>query len=66
MDIKHSEVMFTGGAPGDSVEQVFRMLAGAAGDRTFALPDGENGERSGFVTNLNHNVWPKVEGLSSA
>jgi hypothetical protein len=58
-----AELMFTGGVPYNSVEEVFRALSGAVGDRAIAYPDGEIGELAGWVHNLNHNTWPNVEGV---
>src|SRR4051812_2992376 len=56
-------VMFTGGVPYESVEDVFRALATAVGDRALGYPDGELGVRSGWVTSLGVSTWPKVAGL---
>jgi hypothetical protein len=61
-----ADVMFTGGVPAETVEDVFRMLAGAVGDRALAYPDGEIGERSGWILNLNRTTWPEVEGVTRA
>lgn len=56
------DVVFTGGVPAQSVEDVFRVLAGAVGGRALAYPDGEIDERWAWVVTLNA-VWPHVEGL---
>ena len=63
MNTKGNEVMFAGGVPGDSVEDVFRLLAGSVGDKALGYPDGEIDERAGWVVNLAHNTWPHVKGL---
>ncbi len=63
MAASNAEVMFTGGIPFDTVEDVFRTLAGAVGARALGYPDGEIGELTGWVHNLNHNTWPKAVGV---
>jgi hypothetical protein len=39
-------ILFTGGVPLDTVEDVFRTLAGAVGSRAYAYPHGENDGRA--------------------
>jgi hypothetical protein len=66
IDVKRKpehDLIFTGGFPGDSVEQILRTMASAVGGRALAYPDGEQGERSGWVTNLSSSTWPNVEGV---
>jgi hypothetical protein len=63
---RSADVMFTGGVPYDSVEDVFRALSSAVGGRALGYPDGELGERSGWVTSLGDSTWPKVAGLEQA
>ena len=63
MTRRRADVMFTGGAPYESVEDVFRALSAAVGDRALGYPDGELGDRSGWVTSLGVSTWPKVAGL---
>ncbi len=63
MKTQGNEVMFAGGVPGDSVEDVFRMLSDSVGDKALGYPDGEIDERAGWVVNLAHNTWPHVKGL---
>jgi hypothetical protein len=57
------DVLFTGGVPGDTVEEVFRTLAGFVGSRALAYPDGEIGERTSWIGALNQTTWPHVDGL---
>lgn len=57
------DLLFTGGFPGESVEEVFRAMSGAVGARALAYPDGENGDRSMWIINLNSTTWPHVDGL---
>ncbi len=63
MAARDAQVMFTGGIPFETVEDVFRTLSGAVGGRALGYPDGEIGELSGWVHNLNHNTWSKAEGV---
>lgn len=63
MTVPRHDVLFTGGVPGDTVEEVFRMLAGSVGSRALAYPDGEIGERTSWIGALNETTWPNVEGL---
>jgi hypothetical protein len=56
-------VMFTGGVPGDCVEDVFRTLASAVGSRALAYPDGEINERRYWIGALKNTVWSRCEGL---
>lgn len=63
MEKSNADVMFTGGVPGDSVEDVFTQLSNAVGDRAIAYPDGEHGERNAWILGVSLNVFPKVAGL---
>jgi hypothetical protein len=56
-------VLFTGGVPADTVENVFRALATAVGSRAMAYPDGEINERRHWVGALKNTVWGRCEGL---
>jgi hypothetical protein len=63
ISVREHDVLFTGGVPGDSVEDVFRVLAGSVGGRALAYPDGEIGERRAWILTLNTTTWPNVDGL---
>jgi hypothetical protein len=66
IEVKNSpehDVVFTGGFPGESVEQILRTMSEGVGARALAYPDGEQGVRSGWVTNLSHSTWPHVDGV---
>jgi len=56
-------VLFTGGFPADSVENVFRTTASAVGSRALAYPDGEINDRRYWVGALKDTVWSRCEGL---
>lgn len=44
---------FNGSVPLNNVEAVLRTIAGALGERTLRLPDGEVGAKEGWITNQN-------------
>ena len=46
----NSELLLVGSLPADSTESALRQAAGFFGDLVFALPDGETGPRTGWVT----------------
>ena len=45
-----SELLLVGSLPGDSAEWALRAAAGFFADQVFALPDGETGPRSAWVS----------------
>lgn len=54
-------VMFSGGIPGDGVEDVFETLASTIGARAAFWPDGEtNPERRGWIGAVNNMVLAKA------
>jgi hypothetical protein len=61
--LEHS-ILFTGSVPGNSVEDVFRTLAGSVGSRALALPDGEIDPRRAFIAGLNR-IWEQSDDLEA-
>jgi methionine synthase II (cobalamin-independent) len=51
-------VHFNGSVPLGSTEEVMRALAGALGQRTLRLPDGEVGDKAGWINNQ-HRVFER-------
>jgi hypothetical protein len=56
-------VLFTGGVPADTVGDVFRLLSDSVGARALAYPDGEIGERQGWIMALGATTWSKSAGI---
>lgn len=63
ISVASHDVMFTGGVPGFTAGQVFHALSNAVGKRALAYPDGEIGDRRGWILALGATTWSKVEGL---
>lgn len=61
---KAHDVMFTGGVPGLTAGTVFEALSAAVGGRALGLPDGDIGDRRGWITVLAATTWGKVDGLA--
>lgn len=59
--LEHS-AFFTGAVPADTVEDVFRTLAGAVGPRALAYPDGEINDRRYWIGALKNTVWSRCDG----
>lgn len=61
------DVLLVGSVPLASVEEVLRTCGRAVGDRVFALPDGEVGERSTWIGALPHMSYvdnPDLEAIT--
>jgi hypothetical protein len=58
-------VLFAGAVPEEDVETVFRLLAGEVGSRALALPDGEVGDRRGWIYALKRTVWERCEDIEA-
>ncbi|HWH93068.1 MAG TPA: hypothetical protein VNT03_04345 [Baekduia sp.] len=56
-------MLFTGGIPAESVEDVFRLLAGTVGSRAMSYPDGELNERGMWIGALKDAVWERCDQL---
>lgn len=64
--VSSSDVLFVGSVPKSEVADVFKLCGSTAGDRTFALPDGEIGDRSMFIVGLGKLTYarhPHVEAI---
>ena len=57
-------VHFNGSVPLASTEEVMRTIAGALGQRTMRLPDGEVGAKAGWINNQ-HRVFERIPAFES-
>lgn len=57
------DVLFVGGVPLESAEEVMRLCGAAAGDRALSMPDGELGDRSFWIGGLGQSVWSRQASL---
>src|SRR5947209_2692682 len=58
-------VLFVGGVPCETTEQVMRICSAAVGGRALALPDGEIGDRSMWIGSLGKLTWAHVPSLET-
>src|SRR5207249_971622 len=63
VSVHDHDVMFTGGVPGLTAGEVFYYLSSAAGGRALAYPDGDIGDRRGWIVPLPALVFGKVDGI---
>jgi hypothetical protein len=63
ISVASHDVMLTGGVPGFTAGQVFHTLPNSIGKRALAYPDGEIGDRRGWILALGATTWSKVDGL---
>lgn len=62
MTCMNRNIMFAGGIPADSTEEVYTLLAEAVGDRAVSWPDGENTPaRLKWIGGVNKRVMTPAE-----
>ncbi|MGE3993708.1 hypothetical protein [Pseudorhodoplanes sp.] len=63
MNSSAGDILLVGSVPFDTVDDVMNTCAQSLGERLFAMPDGEVGERSTWIMSLPHLVYSKNKDL---